>query len=77
MENTAEKTTQTQPQEVDVKDEKIKIYCLKCRKHQPVLNLRKRVTTFESRKTHTPMSRLSFVGECSVCHRRVLKFAKQ
>lgn len=53
------------------------IFCLKCKKPQPVLNPQKQKTAFESRKTHTPMFRLTIVGECSVCHRRVSRFAKQ
>jgi len=60
-----------------VSKDPVQIYCLKCKKPRVVLKPRKHVTRFESRKTHTPMRRLADVGECSICHSRVSRFAKQ
>jgi len=53
------------------------IYCLKCRQPQRVVNPQRQATKFESRKSRTPMTRMAIVGTCSVCGRRVSRFAKQ
>lgn len=40
------------------------LYCLACRKRQPVVNVTKENIKFVSKKTKTEMSRFSWVGTC-------------
>lgn len=51
------------------------IYCLHCRAHKPVKDVKLESTVFESRKQKKPMSRCTWVGVCAECGKVVRQFA--
>ena len=55
----------------------MKIFCLFCRCEQPVKDLKKTVTRFESKRKRIPMEREAWSGACGVCGRRVNRFVKK